>query len=307
MTRLLPCGHVHGVSGHVDPHAEPLECGQDREEVIRRRALDRDVGARHSGEADEARHLDVLGADAVRAAAERLDAANAEDVRADAVDLGAERHEEAAEVLHVRLARGVPKHRLPLGEHRRHHGVLRPGDAGLVEEQRRPAEALGAHLVSRPRLDLGAERGEGVDVGVDPAAADDISARRRHGGGAEAGEQRPREEDGRADLVGKLLVELRRRQAGRVDAHLVRADPVGLRARAANEGEHRVHVADPRHVFELHRLAREQRRGEDRQSGVLVAGSLHAPRERVPSLDHERLSQGVLDDGLHGDGSLPTP
>ena len=144
-------------------------------------------------------------------------------------------------------------------------------------------------------------------MGIDPAAADDISARRRHGGGAEAGEQRPREENGRADLVGKLLVELRRGQAGRVDAHLVRADPVGFRARAANEGEHRVHIADPRHVFELDGLAREQRRGENRQGGVLVAGSLHAPRERVPSLDHERLSQGVLDDGLHGDGSLPTP
>ena len=95
--------------------------------------------------------------------------------------------------------------------------------------------------------------------------------------------------------------------AGGVDAHLVRADPVGLCTGTANEGEHRVHVEDSRNVSELHGLAREQRRGEDRQGGVLVPGRLHAPRERVPSLDHERLSQGVLDDGLHGDGSLPIP
>ena len=51
----------------------------------------------------------------------------------------------------------------------------------------------------------------------------------------------------------------------------------------------------------------EQRRGEDRQRGVLVPGRLHASRERAAPLDHERLSQGVLDDGLHGDGSLPIP
>ena len=121
--------------------------------------------------------------------------------------------EEAAEILHVRLAGGVPERRLALGERRRHDGVLRPGDAGLVEEQRRALETLGAHLVALARLDLGAESGKCVDVRVDPAAADDVAARRRHGGSAEAGEQRPREQDRCADLVAELLVELRRRHA----------------------------------------------------------------------------------------------
>ena len=52
------------------------------------------------------------GAIAPLAAAQPLDAVDAEHVRADALDLGAERDEEAAEILNVRLAGGVPDHRL---------------------------------------------------------------------------------------------------------------------------------------------------------------------------------------------------
>ena len=249
----------------------------------------------------------MLGADPVRAPAERLDATNAEDVRADAVDIGAERHEEAAEVLHVRLTGSVPEGRLPLGEHRRHDSVLRPGDAGFVEEQRRAAKALGSHLVRRSRLDLGTERGERVDVGVDAAAADDVAARRRHCGGAEPGEQRPREQDGRPDLVAELLVELRRREAGRVDAHLVRPRPVGVRPRTADEREHRVHVEDPRDVSELHGLPCEQRRGEDRAARRSCSRPpARFPRASGPPRSRTTVSRR-LDDGLHGDGSLPIP
>ena len=215
------------------------------------------------------------------------------DVRADAVDLGAERYEKAAEILHVRLAGGVLERRLPSASTAAMTAFSVPVTLASSRNNVVPLKTLGAHLVPLSGLDLGAERGERVDMGVDPAPADDVSARRRHRGGAEAGEQRPREEDGCADLVAELLVELRRRHARRVDAHLVRADPVGLRAGTADEGEHRVHVEDPRDVLELDGLAREQRRGENRQRGVLVPGRLHAPGERVPSLDHERLSQGV--------------
>ena len=49
-----------------------------------------EVAARDGGQRGEARDLDVLGADAVRAAAEPVDALDAEDVRADALDPGAE-------------------------------------------------------------------------------------------------------------------------------------------------------------------------------------------------------------------------
>ena len=60
--------------------------------------------------------------------------------------------------------------------------------------------ALGAHL--------GAERAEGVQVGVEPAAADHVAAGRRHVGLAEARQQRAGEQEGGADALGQLGVDL---------------------------------------------------------------------------------------------------
>ena len=78
---------------------------------------------------------------------ELLDAGDAQDVRLDALDLRAERDEEAAEVLHVRLARRVAEHRLALREHRGHDRVLRRHDARLVEEDARAAQLRRLDLV----------------------------------------------------------------------------------------------------------------------------------------------------------------
>ena len=75
----------------------------------------------------------------------------------------------------------------------------------------------------------------------------------------------------------------------RVHAHLVLARPLDLGAEVAEQLDHRLDVADPRHVRELHRLVGEQARGEDRQRAVLVAGRAEPPVERAAALDHERL------------------
>src|SRR3954449_10037038 len=53
------------------------------------------------------------------------------------------------------------------------------------------------------------ERGEGVEVRVGAAAADDVAARRRHQRRAEAGEQRAGHEEGGADPLGETGVDLR--------------------------------------------------------------------------------------------------
>ena len=75
----------------VDVDAEPAQDREDRIEILRHRVLDRDLASGHGGEADEARDLDVLGTDAERAAAEPFDALDPQQVRPDALDLGAER------------------------------------------------------------------------------------------------------------------------------------------------------------------------------------------------------------------------
>ena len=64
-------------------------------------------------------------------------------------------------------------------------------------------------LVGAVQLDLDAELHERVDVRVEPAAADHVAARRRHGRAAEAGEQRPGEQERRPDLAAEHRVELR--------------------------------------------------------------------------------------------------
>src|SRR5262249_38314474 len=109
---LLVGRHPDRGSVDLDADAEALERGQDRAQVGRLRLLDRVAGAGPWRGPEEAAALDGLRADAAVAAAQALDAGPAEDVRADAVDLGAEGDEEAAEVLHVRLRRGVRDRRL---------------------------------------------------------------------------------------------------------------------------------------------------------------------------------------------------
>ena len=221
-TRRLP---------HLDVDAEPRERGQDREQVPGLDVLDRDVAARRGREADEAADLDVLGSDAPVAAVQLGDAVDAEDVRLDPLDLGAERDEEAAEVLDMRLAGGVADHRLALGEHGRHDDVLGRHHARLVEEDRLAAQPRRAHLEAAVDLDLDAELGEAVDVRVEPAPPDHVAAGRRHGRAAEAREQRAGEQERGADAAAQLLVELGLVHAGRVDPDLVLARATRRRRR----------------------------------------------------------------------------
>src|SRR5581483_12235467 len=95
------------VLAQLDVHPQPVEREQDRGQIARLDPLDREVAPRDRGEAHEAPDLDVLRADRPLAAAQALDASDAEHVRLDSLDLRAERDEEAAEILDVRLAGGV--------------------------------------------------------------------------------------------------------------------------------------------------------------------------------------------------------
>src|SRR6185312_9998374 len=98
--KTLAARHTHRGAGDLPADAESLERGPDGDEVLGDDVLDDDFALRHRREADEARHLDVVRADAPFAAVELVDSADAENVGADALDLGAERDEEAAQILH---------------------------------------------------------------------------------------------------------------------------------------------------------------------------------------------------------------
>jgi hypothetical protein len=74
-------------------------------------------------------------------------------VRARAVDLGAHLVEHAAELLDLRLARGVDERRPPFGQRRRHHQVFGAGHGGQVEADLRPLEpaAFRLHIAMHER------------------------------------------------------------------------------------------------------------------------------------------------------------
>jgi hypothetical protein len=141
-------------------------------------------------------------------AAKALDASDAEDVRPDALDLRSKGDEEPAEVLDVRLARRVGDHGLAFGEHRRHHDVLRSGHRGLVQEDARCEEALRPHRVAAVHVDVSAELRKGMDVRVQPAAADHVASRRRDDRLPLPGEQRSCQENRGPDAAAEFLVEL---------------------------------------------------------------------------------------------------
>ena len=234
----------------------------------------------------------MLRRDAPRAAAELRDALDAEDVRLDPLDLRAERDEEAAEILDVRLAGRIPDHRLALGEHRRHDDVLRRHHARLVEEDGLAAKPGRGHLVAPVDRDLCAELREAVNVRIEAPAPDHVAAGRRDGDAAEAGKQRAGEQERGPDATAELLVELGLVDARRIDADVVLGSQLDVGADVHEQLDHRLDVADPRDVRQLHRLGCERARRQDREGAVLVPGGADRPAEGPPALDHEGLHSG---------------
>ena len=232
---------------------------------------------------------------------ELVDAFDVEDVRADALDVRAERDEKATEILDVRLAGRVPDARLPVGEHGSHDRVLRPHDGRLVEVEPLAAEPVGSHLVGAVELDVDAELLERVDVRVEPPATDDVAARRRNRHSTEAREQRAGEEERRADLASEVGVEIGSRHPTRVDPDVVRTGPLDVGAELGEQLDHRLDVSDPWDVREPHLAGGEHAGGQNRKRAVLVARRTHRAAQRPPALDDEGLHRaGNATRGLHG-------
>ena len=176
--------------------------------------------------------------------------------------LSAHRHQAAGQVLDVRLAGRVAQHRPALGHHGGHQRVLGAGDARLVEEDVGADELLGLELVAVAHRDRGTELLERQEVRVHPAPADHVSAGRRERDRAEAGEQRPGQQDRRADPGAERRVERLGPHASRVDPDQVGAGPFDRGTEIDQDREHRLDIPDARDVVELHR---DRRRGRWRR------------------------------------------
>ena len=263
---------------------------QDRPQIGVLDAGDRDVAARDGGEADEGGDLDVVGADAVVAARQPLDAVDVQHVRADALDARAHltsiRHRsctcgsQAVLIRQVRpgastaamTAFSVP---VTLGSSRNTSVPFRPAGAVMSME--------------RSTIDLGAERLERQDVRVDAAAADHVAARRRHVAAA-AREQRAGEQDRRADAAAErrssVVFET---NSARISGRSAAVHST-LGAEIGDQLEHHLDVADARHVGQPDGAVGQQRRSDDGQRRVLVALGGDGPGEGTSALDDEVLA-----------------
>ncbi len=158
------------------------------------------------------------------------------------------------------------------------HGVRPPGGALMT--------------MSRAVLDGRAERAEGVEVRIEPAAADHVAARRRHRRRAEARQQRAGGQEGGADPLGEVGVDVRLAHVGRAEDDGVGLGPLDRHAEVGEQVQQRLRVADPRHVVQRHRLLGEQRAGQQRQRGVLVSGGHDGAGQRHAAFDDELLHRG---------------
>ncbi len=89
-----------------------------------------------------------------------------------------------------------------------------------------------------------------------------------------------------------------------VDRERVASPPFGGRADRADQLHQRFGIADPRHVLQRDGMLGQQRRGDDRQRGVLVAGRLDGAGQAVAALDDVldgRCPRRVANFMIHGD------
>jgi hypothetical protein len=177
--------------------------------------------------------------------------------------------------------------------------VLRRHDRGLVHEDLAGAEAaLGGEEDVAAVLEARSERAEGVEVRVQAPPADDVAAWRRHVRMPETRQQGPGEQERGADALGVPAVDVRLAVDARgAQDDLVVVPPLGAHADAAEHPQHRVDVADARHVAHHDLLGGQHRGGEDRKGTVLVAGRDHRAAQRNAAVDDELLHEGARLEG----------
>ena len=130
-----------------------------------------------------------------------------------------------------------------------------------------------------------AELLEGEEMGVEPAAADDVAPGRRQRHFAAAGEQGAGQQDRGADANAEIRIEIGGADLLGVDREPVAAAPFGGGADRADQFDQGLGVTDARHVVERDGVLGQQRCGDDRQRGVLVARRLDRALEPVAALD----------------------
>ncbi len=285
----------HVVAIDLDFDAQPPQHDAGHGQIPRSGVVDPQGAARGRRQPDEAADLEKVRADAVPGAVQPLDPVDGQHIAPESVDRRAHSLQQAAELPDMRFAGSVQDGGPAGGQHGAHDGLFGARDRRLIEEEFgtfQPARALQHERVAGEQL--GAEAGQGEQVGVDPPPADAIAAGAWHGGPSGAGEQRRGEQEGAPDLRGQVAVEGAATESVRPNRDGVGIVALNSRAQLLRDGQHRPDIEDVGHVLQ-HDLVGGQEGCRDRRQGlVLVARRGDAARQSPTSCDPERFGHANL-------------
>src|SRR3989449_2028062 len=190
-------------------------------------------------------------------------------------------------VLDVRFRRRVAQHGGAARADGSHERVLSARDARLVEKDVGAFE-LPFEFVRVAHADIRAQPFERQKMRIDAPPSDDVTPGRRQRDAAEAGQDRPRQQNRGADFLAQRGLERLRLGAARVHFDGVRPMPLHRRTDVLQQGEQGFDVANPRHVVDAARAVGEESSRENGKGRVLVACGPDRAREGAPPRDTER-------------------
>ena len=264
------------------------ELGGDAVHVLGDDVLDEHLTARGGHGGHVGTGLDLVGDDAVAAAGELLHAADADGVRAGALDVRAHGVEEVREVDDMRLLGGVFDRGDAIGEDGGHHDVHRRADADHVEIDGRALEAAapGRGVDEVALRHVRAHRAEALDVLVDRTYTEVAAAGHGDRCLTEAAEQRAEQIVARADLAREVIAGLGRVDAVAVDLHGVLVEDLHLRTHVLEDSEQERHVADLRDVLDAAHAVDEQSGRNDGNCGIFRAADRDLAEQGTRPVDN---------------------
>src|SRR5262249_31184214 len=166
-------------------------------------------------------------------------------------------------------------------------------DGGKVEHDLGSAEASGLCLhVALVDAELNTQPLEPHQVKIHGTRADGAAAGCGDPRAAEARKQRTQDEEGCTHRLDELVGRLAAGDVAGLDDDLVSVGaPLGASPQVPEHLERGRHVGQHRDVLDHAAFAREQRREDERQRGVLRAAHRHFALERSATPDHDRVHQ----------------
>ena len=275
--------------------ARVLQLREEQVQVLGPRVLDRDVALRRDGRGRPRPRFDPIGNGIVAGRTKLAHAVDRDRAAAGALHPGAHRHEEVGQIGDLGLPCRVVDHGGAARQHPGEQEVLGGRDARVVERDRCAVQRrrlghqeamLGSHGRPHPL--------QPADVQLDRPGPDLVSARERDASAPGPGQQRPEDDDRRADLPHEVVGRLETGYLGRVEDRGVRTK-LDRHAEMGQQLRHDGTVADPRHVADHAPPGRQECGGHQLERRVLRAGDPYGSLETPATRDEETIHRSMVD------------